>query len=127
MADIGDSDVEYNSGRDSTQYNGPNTPHEAATGVGNTKESYGNAALDEGSAGGIEEFSDEEKLYSIVSFLLPEFLLDAAGVHIPWFRFVSALPITLKTSDRIRTFLNIIYIKLQLRKKLPAGVKTNVA
>jgi hypothetical protein len=62
MADIGYTDYEYDSRDCCGNHDTPDSPCEATARVGDTEESYSNAALDNDSAGGIEELSNEEEL-----------------------------------------------------------------
>lgn len=62
MTDIGDSDYEYNGGNGGGGYDNPDHIHKATAAVGDTKESYGNAALDKDSTSSVEELGDKEEL-----------------------------------------------------------------
>ena len=78
MTDIGDTNHEYDGGKGSGDHDAPDSPHKATAGIGDTDESYGDAALDDDGAGGVEELGDEEELLVMVSFPVPDFQFEGA-------------------------------------------------
>ena len=81
MTDIGDTDHEYDGGKGSGDHDTPDSPHKTTAGIGDTEESYGDAALDGDGAGGVEELGDEEELLVRVSFTVPDFQSKRARVR----------------------------------------------
>lgn len=81
MTDIGDTDYEYDSGKGSGDHDAPDSPHKATARVGDTEESYGDAALDGDGAGGVEELGNEEELWVMISFTVPDFQSETARVR----------------------------------------------
>ena len=81
MTDIGDTDYENDGRKGSGDHDTPDSPHKATVGVGDTEESYSDAALDGDGAGGVEELGDEEELLVMVSFTVPNLQLKRARVR----------------------------------------------
>lgn len=68
MANIGNADYEYDGGSTRGDYDGPDSPLVTTAGIGNPVKSYGDAALYEDSARGVEVLGDEEVLLPRISF-----------------------------------------------------------
>lgn len=64
MTNVGNAGNEYDAGNARGDDDAPNNPPVATARFGDSKESYGDAALNEDSAGGVEVFGDEEELGS---------------------------------------------------------------
>lgn len=62
MADIGNTSNEDDSGDGRGGHNNPKCPGKATAGIGNSEQCNGDAALDEGGGGSVEELGDEEEL-----------------------------------------------------------------
>lgn len=62
MANIGNADYEDDGGNSRGDYDGPNSPLITTAGIGNPVKSYGDAALNEDSARGVEVLGDEKVL-----------------------------------------------------------------
>ncbi len=80
MTDIGNTDDEYDGGNGSGGHDGPDRPFKEAAGAGDTEESHGDAALDNGGAGGVKELGDEEELWVAVSFALIDFQIEEGEI-----------------------------------------------
>jgi len=68
VADIGDTNYEYDGGQDRGNHDAPDSPNKLAAGVGNTEESDSDATFDGYGTGCVEKLSDEEKLLPMVNF-----------------------------------------------------------
>lgn len=70
MANVGNADDEYDGGNTRGDYDGPDSPLVTTAGIGNSVKRYGDAALDEDGARGVEEFGDEKVLLPRISFTI---------------------------------------------------------
>lgn len=70
MTNVGNAGYEHDAGNARGDNDAPNNPPVATARFGDSKQSYGDAALNEDSAGGVEVFGDEEELLVRVSLAL---------------------------------------------------------
>lgn len=68
MANVGNAHYEYDGGNTRGDDDGPDSPLVTAAGIGNSVKRYGDAALDEDGARGVEVFGDEKVLLPRISF-----------------------------------------------------------
>lgn len=81
MANVGNAHYEYDGGNTGGDNDGPDSPLVTAAGIGNSVKCYGDAALDEDGARGVEKFGDEEVLLPRISFTIFECLSRRAKAH----------------------------------------------
>jgi hypothetical protein len=84
MANVGNAHYEYDGGNTRGDDDGPDGPLVTAAGIGNSVKRYGDAALDEDCARGVEEFGDEKVLLLRISFIISN-SYRGGREHKPWF------------------------------------------